>query len=123
MLRFPAAALFLERASAVRASLHLSEHDLLALAQVCRQLDGMPLALELAAARMSSLSLPDLAGRLGDRFGLLTSGPRTAEARQRTLRATVEWSHALLSPSEQQAFRRLAVFEGGWTLDAAVGGR
>jgi predicted ATPase len=119
VLHFPAAALFVERASAVRASLQPSEPDLRALAQVCRQLDGMPLALELAAARMSSLSLPDLADRLGDRFGLLTSGPRTAEARQRTLRATVEWSHALLSRPEQQAFRRLAVFRGGWTLAAA----
>ncbi|MCZ2825859.1 MULTISPECIES: AfsR/SARP family transcriptional regulator [unclassified Modestobacter] len=119
VLQFPAAVLFVERASAVRASLPLSEPDLLALAQVCRQLDGLPLALELAAARMSSLSLPDLAGRLGDRFGLLTSGRRTAEARQRTLRATVEWSHALLSQPEQQAFRRLAVFHGGWTLEAA----
>lgn len=117
--RFAAAALFVERASAVRASLELSEQNLLALATVCRQLDGMPLALELAAARMSSLSLPDLAERLSDRFGLLTSGPRTAEARQRTLRATVEWSHALLSQPEQRAFRRLAVFHGGWTLDAA----
>jgi predicted ATPase/DNA-binding SARP family transcriptional activator len=119
VLQFPAAALFAERASAVRASLHLSEPNLLALAQVCRQLDGMPLALELAAARMSSLSLPELADRLGDRFGLLTSGPRTADARQRTLRGTVEWSHALLSQPEQQAFRRLAVFHGGWTLEAA----
>ncbi len=117
--QFPAAALFVERASAVRPSLQLSEPDLLALGQVCRQLDGMPLALELAAARMSSLSLPDLADRLGDRFGLLTSGPRTAEARQRTLRATVEWSHALLSQPEQRVFRRLAVFHGGWTLEAA----
>src|SRR5215218_4608825 len=119
VLQFPAAALFVERASAVRASVRLAEPKFLALAQVCRQLDGLPLALELAAARMSSLSLPDLAGRLGDRFGLLTSGPRTAEARQRTLRATVEWSHALLSQPEQQAFRRLAVFQGGWTLEAA----
>ncbi|SFO60610.1 Predicted ATPase [Geodermatophilus obscurus] len=119
VLQFPAAALFIERASAVRASLDLAEPNLMALAQVCRQLDGMPLALELAAARMSSLSLPDLADRLGNRFGLLTSGPRTAEARQRTLRATVEWSHALLSQPEQQAFRRLAVFHGGWTLEAA----
>ena len=119
VLQFPAAALFVERALAVRSSLQLSEHDLLALARVCRQLDGMPLALELAAARISSLSLPDLADRLGDRFGLLTSGPRTAEARQRTLRATVEWSHALLPETEQRAFRRLAVFHGGWTLDAA----
>ncbi|MDN5747815.1 MAG: hypothetical protein L0H64_04760, partial [Pseudonocardia sp.] len=119
VLQFPAAALFVERASAVRASLDLSEPSLLALAQVCRQLDGLPLALELAGARMSSLSLPDLADRLGDRFGLLTRGPRTAQARQQTLRATVEWSHALLSPPEQQAFRRLAVFHGGWTLEAA----
>ncbi|MCW2667507.1 MAG: Multi-domain regulatory protein [Frankiales bacterium] len=119
VLQYPAAALFVERASAVRASLDLSEPNLRALAQVCRQLDGMPLALELAAARMSSLSLPDLAARLGDRFGLLTSGPRTADARQRTLRATVEWSHALLSRPEQQAFRRLAVFHGGWTMEAA----
>jgi predicted ATPase len=119
VLAFPAAALFVERASAVRAGLLLSPENLLSLGHVCRQLDGMPLALELAAARMSSLSLSDLADRLDDRFGLLTSGPRTAEARQRTLRATVEWSHALLLPAEQQAFRRLAVFRGGWTLEAA----
>ena len=119
VLEFPAATLFVERASAVRANLHLSEDHLLALAQVCRQLDGMPLALELAAARTSSLSLPELSDRLSDRFGLLTSGPRTAEARQRTLRATVEWSHALLSDAERQVFRHLAVFHGGWTLEAA----
>jgi predicted ATPase/DNA-binding SARP family transcriptional activator len=119
VLEYPAATLFLERAMAVRSDLQLSEPDRDALAQVCRQLDGMPLALELAAARMSSLSLTDLADRLGDRFGLLTSGPRTAEARQRTLRATVEWSHALLSEPEQQVFRRLAAFHGGWTLEAA----
>ena len=119
VLQFPAAALFAERAAAVRSSRQLSEQDLVALGKVCRQLDGMPLALELAAARMSSLSLPDLADRLGDRFALLTSGPRTAEARQRTLRATVDWSHALLSLQEQQAYRRLAIFQGGWTLDAA----
>lgn len=119
VLEYPAATLFVERASAVRADLHLSEDHLLALAQVCRQLDGMPLALELAAARTSSLSLPELSDRLSDRFGLLTSGPRTAEARQRTLRATVDWSHALLSDPERRVFRRLAVFQGGWTLEAA----
>ncbi|MEP7021644.1 MAG: BTAD domain-containing putative transcriptional regulator, partial [Pseudonocardiales bacterium] len=119
VLDYPAATLFVERAMAVRSDLQLSEADRDALAQVCRQLDGMPLALELAAARMSSLSLTDLADRIGDRFGLLTSGPRTAEARQRTLRATVEWSHALLSEPEQQVFRRLAAFHGGWTLEAA----
>lgn len=115
----PAAALFLERARAVRPRLDLAEPDLQALARVCAQLDGMPLALELAAARMSSLSLPELAERLDDRFGLLTTGPRTADARQRTLRATVDWSHALLSEQEQQVFRRLAVFHAGWTLAAA----
>jgi predicted ATPase/DNA-binding SARP family transcriptional activator len=119
VLEYPAAALFVERASAVRADLHLSDDHLLALAQVCRQLDGMPLALELAAARTSSLSLPELSDRLSDRFGLLTSGPRTAEARQRTLRATVDWSHALLSDTERRVFRRLAVFQGGCTLEAA----
>ncbi len=119
VLDYPAATLFLERALAVRSGLQLSGSDRDALAQVCRQLDGMPLALELAAARMSSLSLTDLTERLDDRFGLLTNGPRTAEARQRTLRATVEWSHALLSEPEQQVFRRLAVFHGGWTLEAA----
>jgi predicted ATPase/DNA-binding SARP family transcriptional activator len=119
VLTFPAAALFVERARAVRPQLEIGRTELGALVRVCQQLDGMPLALELAAARMSSLSLPELADRLSDRFGLLTSGPRTAEARQRTLRATVEWSHALLSNDEQTAFRRLAVFQGGWTLDAA----
>ena len=119
VLDYPAAALFVERALAVRSDLQLGPAELDALTQVCSQLDGMPLALELAAARMSALSLTDLAGRLGDRFGLLTSGPRTAESRQRTLRATVEWSHALLSEPEQKVFRRLAVFHGGWTLAAA----
>jgi predicted ATPase/DNA-binding SARP family transcriptional activator len=119
VLQWPAAALFVERARAVRSQLDLSPADVDALVQVCQQLDGMPLALELAAARMSVLSLPDLAERLEDRFGLLTSGPRTADARQRTLRATVEWSHALLSEAEQATFRRLAVFQGGWTLKAA----
>ena len=117
---YPAAQLFAERARAVRPALDLtSDADLAAVADVVVALDGMPLAVELAAARASTLSPAELAGRLTDRFGLLTSGARTADARQRTLRATVDWSHDLLTEPEQVVFRRLAVFHGGWTLDAA----
>ena len=120
VLRYPAAQLFAERARAVRPTLDLtSDADLAAVADVVVALDGMPLAVELAAARASTLAPVELAARLTDRFGLLTSGARTADARQRTLRATVDWSHDLLTASEQVVFRRLAVFHGGWTLDAA----
>ena len=120
VLNYPAAQLFAERARAVRPTLDLtSDDDLAAVADVVVALDGMPLAVELAAARTSTLSPPELAARLTDRFGLLTSGARTADARQRTLRATVDWSHDLLTEPEQIVFRRLAVFHGGWTLDAA----
>jgi predicted ATPase/DNA-binding SARP family transcriptional activator len=120
VLDFPAARLFVERARAVRGDLELADADLVAVARICQRLDGMPLALELAAARMSSLSVRELAERLDDRFTLLTAGPRTAEARQRTLRATVDWSHALLTDAERTVFRRVAVFRGGWTLAAAM---
>ena len=86
---------------------------------VCRRLDGLPLAIELAAARTASLSLDDLASRLDDRFALLTGGARTALPRQRTLEATVAWSYDLLGPTQRVLFDRLSVFAGGWTLDAA----
>ena len=119
VLSYPAAQLFAERARAVRPLELTSDDDLTAVAEVVIALDGMPLAVELAAARTSTLSPPELAARLTDRFGLLTSGARTADARQRTLRATVDWSHDLLTEPEQIVFRRLAVFHGGWTLDAA----
>ena len=120
VLNYPAAQLFAERARAVRPALDLtSDADLAAVADVVVALDGMPLAVELAAARASTLAPAELAARLTDRFGLLTSGARTADARQRTLRATVDWSHDLLTEPEQVVFRRLAVFHGGWTLDAA----
>jgi predicted ATPase/DNA-binding SARP family transcriptional activator len=119
VLEYPAAQLFVERARAVRADLELAGDDLDAVARVSTHLDGMPLALELAAARVSTLSAVELADRLEDRFALLTGGPRTAEARQRTLRATVDWSHDLLTEPQQAVFRRLAVFHGGWTLAAA----
>src|SRR3712207_9053605 len=80
--------------------------DAAAVADVCRHLDGMPLAIELAAARVAALPVGELAHRMGDRFALLTTGPRTAEARQRTLRATVDWSHQLLTEPEQVLLRR-----------------
>jgi tetratricopeptide (TPR) repeat protein len=86
---------------------------------ICRRLDGIPLALELAAGRLAGLHPVELADRVRDRFTVLTSGDRTAEARQRTLRNAVDWSHDLLTRDEQVLFRRLAVFRGGWTLTAA----
>ncbi len=85
---------------------------------VCRRVDGLPLAIELAAARLRSMTLPQLAARLDDRFRLLTGGSRTAMARQRTLRAVVDWSWDLLDEPERALLRRLAVFSGGATLDA-----
>jgi non-specific serine/threonine protein kinase len=89
-------------------------------AEICRRLDGMPLALELAAARVRVLSLGQIAARLDDRFGLLTGGSRTALPRQQTLQATMEWSYDLLSASERALLRRLSVFAGGFTLDAVA---
>ncbi len=94
---------------------------------ICRQLDGIPLAIELAAARARALSVENIASRLSDRFRLLTSGNRTALPRQQTLRALIDWSYELLSEKERTLFGRLAVFAGGLTLEAAeavcAGGR
>jgi DNA-binding CsgD family transcriptional regulator/tetratricopeptide (TPR) repeat protein len=90
-----------------------------ALAEVCRRLGGIPLAIELAAARMGALSVEQILGRLNDSLRLLTGGARTAVPRQRTLRATLDWSHELLSGDERVLFRRLSTFAGGWTLEAA----
>ena len=87
--------------------------------EICRRLDGMPLAIELAAARVRALSLAEILDSLHDRFRLLTGGARTAVRRQQTLRASVDWSHALLTEPERVLFRRLAVFLGGFDLDAA----
>ncbi|WP_248963818.1 AfsR/SARP family transcriptional regulator [Sphaerisporangium perillae] len=115
----PAVRLFLDRARAVRPSFVLDPETAPVVASICRGLDGMPLAIELAAARVKALSVADIAARLRDRFSLLTAGPRTSEARHRTLRATLDWSHDLLSDAERRLLRRLAVFRGGWTLIAA----
>jgi predicted ATPase/DNA-binding CsgD family transcriptional regulator len=116
--RFGAVALFVARARAVRPGLVIGAADTAALTSICFRLDGIPLALELAAARVSALSIEEIAGRLDDRFTLLSravGGP----ARHQTLRASVEWSHLLLSQPERTLFRRLAVFAGGWSLAAA----
>jgi predicted ATPase/DNA-binding SARP family transcriptional activator len=111
--------LFVERARDADPTFVLNEDTSSAVALICRRLDGLPLALELAAARVKLLPVSDIAARLDDRFRLLTSGPRTADARQRTLRAAIDWSHHLLTDEERALFRRLAVFRGGWSLDAA----
>jgi predicted ATPase/DNA-binding SARP family transcriptional activator len=113
-----AAELFLDRARAARPDFAVrNQADAAAVADICRHLDGMPLALELAAARVAALPVAELAARMGDRFTLLTTGPRTAETRQRTLRATVDWSYQLLSDPERVLLRRLSVFRGSWTLE------
>jgi non-specific serine/threonine protein kinase len=111
--------LFIERASAVQPSFALTPANARAVARLCRELDGIPLALELAAARAPILSAEQLVTRLDDRFRLLTGGSRTALPRQQTLRATIDWSYGLLTPAERLLFARLAVFAGGWTLEAA----
>ena len=118
VLDYPAAQLFVERARAVRPGLVFGEEELLAIGRIGRALDGIPLALELAAARVASMSPREISDRLEHRFALLTSGARTAEARQQTLRAAVDWSYALLGEVEQKVFNRLSVFQGGWTLTA-----
>ncbi|SED76587.1 Predicted ATPase [Amycolatopsis tolypomycina] len=110
--------LFLDRAAAVRPDFVLDESTVDHVGEICRRLDGMPLALELAAARLRSMTVAQIAGRLGDRFRLLTSGSRTALPRQRTLRAVVEWSWDLLAEPELVLARRLAVFAGGAELEA-----
>jgi len=115
---FEAAQLFADRAGAARPGFAITERNAMAVAAICRALDGVPLAIELAAARVTVLSAEQIAARLGDRFTLLGSGDRTAPPRQRTLRATIDWSHDLLSAAEQTLLRRLSVFSG-WSLDMA----
>jgi predicted ATPase/class 3 adenylate cyclase len=111
--------LFCERAVAARPSFVLSEANVEAVAEICCRLDGIPLAIELAAARVTAMTPAEIAGLLGERFRLLTGGRRTAVERHQTLRAAVEWSYGLLSETERVVFDRLAVFSGGFTLTAA----
>ncbi|MGE5377369.1 MAG: adenylate/guanylate cyclase domain-containing protein [Bacteroidota bacterium] len=111
--------LFLERAVTAKPAFALTQENASSLIQICSRLDGIPLAIELAASRVRVLSPEQIAARLDDRFRLLTGGSRTALPRQQTLRATIDWSYSLLSDQEKALFRRLAVFVGGWTLEAA----
>ena len=116
--------LFIDRARRARPDFRITDDDTTTVTEICRRLDGMPLAIELAAARVRALSPAEILDGLHDRFRLLTGGARTAVRRQQTLRASVDWSHMLLSETERGLFRRLAVFLGGFDLDAAqaVGG-
>ena len=116
----PASKLFIERARAVRPDLPLSPEEITAIDEICRDLDGLPLAIELAAARARFLSPSALRARLGERLKLLTGGPRDAPERHQTLRATLEWSHDLLGPAERTLFHRLAIFENGAPYDAVA---
>jgi predicted ATPase len=115
----PAVQLFLARAQAVKPGLTLDERTAPTIAAICRRLDGLPLAIELAAARIRILAPEQLLGRLDARLQLLTGGSRDLPIRQQTLRATIEWSHDLLDPAEQTLFARLVVFAGGCTFEAA----
>ena len=116
---FEAVELFVDRVRLVDNNFTLSHRNARAVAQVCIQLDGIPLALELAAAALRSITIGDLASRLDQRFKLLTSADRTTLPRQRTLEAMLDWSYMLLNEAEQSVFRRLAVFPGDWFLEAA----
>jgi predicted ATPase/DNA-binding SARP family transcriptional activator len=115
--------LFVERAQAVQKTFDMTGANARAVAEICYCLEGAPLAIEMAAARVRAMTVEQIAARLKDRLsgplGLLTDGSRTALSRQRTLRSTLDWSHALLSISEQILLRRLSIFSGGWTLEAA----
>lgn len=111
--------LFVERARAVMPTFRLTRRNESAIARICRRVDGVPLAIELAAARLKGMELEEIAERLDTCFQLLTNGNRTAVPRQRTLQATIDWSYALLTESERVLLRRLPVFAGGWTIDAA----
>ena len=113
--------LFADRATAVGPAFALTDQNAAAVAQVCRRLDGIPLAIELAAARLTALSVEELARRIDDRFRLLTGGLRTALPRQRTLRALVDWSYDLLGADERIVLNTLAVFAGSFSLEGRTG--
>jgi predicted ATPase len=117
--QYEAVQLFIERAQTALSGFTMTDDNAPAIAQVCQHLDGIPLALELAAARVKVLRVDEIAVRLDDRFRLLTGGARTALPRHQTLQAMIDWSHDLLSDPERILLRRLSVFAGGWSLEAA----
>jgi predicted ATPase/class 3 adenylate cyclase len=119
LVRFEAVQLFADRAVLARHDFLITERNAAAVASICYRLDGIPLALELAAARLRSLSVEEIDGRLNERFRLLTGGSRAALPRQQTLRSLIDWSYDLLHDPARQLLQRLSVFSGGWTLPAA----
>lgn len=119
VVQFESVRLFVERAQTAMPFFTLTDEDATSLAQICSHLDGIPLAIELAAARIRILTIPQITELLNDRFRLLTGGSRAVLPRQQTLRALIDWSHDLLSDAEQALLRRLSVFAGGWTIEAA----
>jgi predicted ATPase len=120
LAHYEAVKLFVDRATSVKPGFALTDQNAAAIAQVCARLDGIPLAIELAAARAKILLPDQIAARLDDRFRLLTGGSRTALPRQQTLRAAIDWSFDLLSAEERMIMRRLSVFVGGWTLESGA---
>jgi predicted ATPase/DNA-binding winged helix-turn-helix (wHTH) protein len=119
LMQYEAVRLFIDRAAAAQPAFQVTRQNATAMADICRRLDGIPLAIELAAARVGALSVENIAVRLSDRFSLLTGGDKTAMPRQQTLRASIDWSYDLLAERECVLLQRLAVFAGGWTLEAA----
>ena len=119
LMRYEATRLFSERAAKANPQFRLTSENAPAVTQVCKRLDGIPLAIELAAARVKLFTPQQIAERLDDRFRLLTGGSRTALPRQQTLRALIDWSYLTLNEMEQDVLRRLSVFSGGWTFEAA----
>ena len=119
LLQYEGVRLFVERANACSPDFRLTGENAAAVAAVCRRLDGIPLAIELAAARTRSLSVDEISQKLDDRFRLLTGGSRSALPRQQTLRSLIDWSYSLLTEPERTLLCRLSVFAGGWTLEAA----
>ena len=118
-MTYGAISLFVERANAADARFRLDDANANAVAEICRRLDGIALAIELAAPRIKVLSAQQLSQRLDERFRLLTGGSRAALPRQQTMRALIDWSYDLLSDNEKTIFRRVSIFAGGWTIDAA----
>lgn len=117
--QYEAIRLFVERADLTQPRFVLTEANIPAVAQVVHRLDGIPLAIELAAARVKVMTVEQIAARLSDRFRLLTTGSRTEMPRHQTLQAALDWSYDLLSEDERRMLRRLAVFAGGFSLEAA----
>jgi predicted ATPase len=119
LLEYESIRLFVERASAVKSEFALTDQNAAAVVQICQRLDGISLAIELAAARIKLLSVEEIADRLNDRFNLLKQGSRTALPRHQTLQGAIDWSHNLLNEPERVLLRRLGIFVGGFTLEAA----